>query len=285
MEISAKDVMDLRKATGMGMMECKKALLEAEGDYDGAVELLRKRGLKAAEKKADRATSEGLIGLAHASDGSRGTMLLVLCETEPVKNTPMFQEFVALATKLADEKAPKDLDALLALPWPGPDGGTVDTALKSLIGKIGENMRVSSYRRLGAKQGVVGAYVHHDKKTGAMVALEGAKGPEIAEFAKQLCMHIVFSKPSALDRSEIAPAEVESELAFLRQQVADDETMKGKPAQAIEGIVQGRLSKNFFGGRVLTEQPWFSDNSKRVADHLKTHGVKVTGFAFFQPGA
>ena len=285
MEISAKDVMALRKASGMGMMECKKALEEAGGDFEKAFEILRKRGLKAAEKKADRATAEGLVGHAMSADGHTGTMLLVLCETEPVKNTAMFQDFVATATQLAADKAPADLDALLALPWPGDDGDTVDAALKSLIGKIGENMRVSGYKRLAVTDGVVGVYVHHDKKTGAIVALEGKSSDELADFAKQLCMHIVFSKPTAADRSEIDPAEVERELAFLREQAADDESLKGKPEKAVEGIIQGRLSKNFFGSRVLTEQPWFSDNSKRVADHLKAHGVKVTGFALFAPGA
>lgn len=285
MEISAKDVMALRKASGMGMMECKKALEEAGGDFEKAFEILRKRGLKAAEKKADRATAEGLVGHAMSADGHTGTMLLVLCETEPVKNTAMFQDFVATATKLAAEKAPADLDALLALPWPGDDGDTVDAALKSLIGKIGENMRVSGYKRLAVSDGVVGAYVHHDKKTGAIVALEGKSSADLADFAKQLCMHIVFSKPTALDRDEIPEADVQRELEFLRQQAQEDESLKGKPEKAVEGIIQGRLSKNFFGSRVLTEQPWFSDNSKRVADHLKAHGVQVKGFAFFQPGA
>jgi len=285
MEISAKDVMALRKASGMGMMECKKALEEAGGDFEKAFEILRKRGLKAAEKKADRATAEGLVGHALSADGHAGTMLLVLCETEPVKNTAMFQDFVATATKLAAEKAPADLDALLALAWPGDDGDTVDAALKSLIGKIGENMRVSGYKRLAVSEGVVGAYVHHDKKSGAMVALEGKSGDDVADFAKQLCMHIVFSKPTALDRDEIPEADVQRELEFLRQQAQEDESLKGKPEKAVEGIIQGRLSKNFFGSRVLTEQPWFSDNSKRVADHLKAHGVQVKGFAFFQPGA
>lgn len=211
MEISAKDVMALRKASGMGMMECKKALEEAGGDFEKAFEILRKRGLKAAEKKADRATAEGLVGHAMSADGHTGTMLLVLCETEPVKNTAMFQDFVATATQLAADKAPADLDALLALPWPGDDGDTVDAALKSLIGKIGENMRVSGYKRLAVTDGVVGAYVHHDKKTGAIVALEGKSSDELADFAKQLCMHIVFSKPTALDRDEIPADDVQRE--------------------------------------------------------------------------
>ncbi len=283
-EISAKDVMALRKASGMGMMECKKALEEAGGDFEKAFEILRKRGLKAAEKKADRATSEGLIGHAIAANGRSGLMLLALCETEPVKNTPLFQDFVAKVTELAVASAPRDLDALLALEWTGEGGDTVDAALKNLIGRIGENMRIHRYERFEVDQGLVGAYVHHDRKTGALVALEGKAGDGASDFAKQVCMHIVFSKPTVLDRADIPAEEVQRELNFLVEQAKEDPSLAGKPAQAIEGIVQGRLSKSFFGTRVLPEQPWFSDNSKRVADHLKEKGLKATGFALFQPG-
>lgn len=281
MEIGAKDVMELRRVTGMPMMDVKKALEEAEGDREKAVELLRKRGLKAAEKKADRATGEGLLGFELSADGKVGTMLQVLCETEPVKNTPLFQSFVQRVTKLAVEQRPSDVEALLALPWPEPGADTVDLALKSLVGQIGENMRINAYTRFEAANGRVGAYAHHDRKTGALVALKGADAPGLADFAKQLCMHIVFSKPTALRREDIAADAVERELAFLRSQAAEDVALAGKPAQAVEGIVQGRLSKNFFGGCVLPEQPWFSDPSKRVADHLKAHGVEVVAFALF----
>ena len=283
MDISAKDVMKLRSATGMGMMACKKALLEAEGNFDNAVDLLRKKGLKAAEKKADRATGEGLIGHIMSDDASTGTMVLVLCETEPVKNTPIFQELVQGITQVADTAAPADTDGLLAAPWPGEDASTVDEAVKRMIGQIGENMRVHAYSRFAQSEGIVGAYVHHDKKTGAMVSVKGSG--ELKDFAKKLCMHIVFSKPTVMRREDIDAAEVDRELAFLREQIADDASMKGKPEAALEGIVQGRLSKNFFGARALLEQPWFDDNSTRVSAKAKEAGCEIEAFALFQPSA
>ena len=282
-DIPAKLVMDLRKSTGMPMMKCKSALEAADGDFEKAVDILRKEGMKTAEKKAGRATGEGLIGLKLADDHRSGVMVLVVCETEPVKNTPMFVDFVDQVTSTAAAQTPADLDALKALPWEG-EADTVADALKALIGKIGENMNVAGYRHFSVEEGVVGAYVHHDKKTASMVALEG--GADLDDFAKDLCMHVVFSKPQVLSRDQIDATEVAKEEAFLRTQIAEDPAMKGKPEQALAGILKGRLEKNFFGTRVLTEQPWFRPDkgNKKVADLLKEHGTKIADFVLFQPG-
>ena len=281
-DIPAKLVMELRRATGMPMMKCKQALAESEGDFEKAVDILRKEGMKAAEKKAGRATGEGLIGLALSDDGRKGTMVQVVCETEPVKNTPMFIEFVEKVTALAAEHKPANLDALNGLSY---GEGTVADALKALIAKIGENMKVAGYRHYEVDEGVIGAYVHHDKKTGSMVALKGAG--DLGEFAKDLCMHVVFSKPQVLSREQLDPAEAEKEEAFLREQIAEDPKMAGKPEQAIEGILKGRLEKNFFGARVLREQPWYrpDEGNKKVADLLKENGADLEDFVLFQPGA
>jgi len=285
MEISAKQVMELRQASGMPMMQCKKALIESNGDFELAMDSLRKLGLKTAEKRSGRATSEGLLAVRVADDGKTGTMVLVQCESEPVKNTPKFIEFVDQLADLAHSHGIGDRDTLLAQAWEGEEGGTAEEVLRSLVGLIGENMQVGKVVRFAVDgDGVVGAYIHNDKKQGALVAL-GGSGQNLADTAKELCQHIVFAKPSVLSRDEISADEIEKELQFLRDQVAEDPKMKGKPEQAVEGIVQGRLNKNFFAPRVLSEQGWYREDSKKVSAVMDERGAAVQAFAHFQPGA
>lgn len=283
MDISAKQVMELRQATGMPMMQCKKALIAAEGDFEVAMDSLRKQGLKTAEKRAGRATGEGLLAFRISEDGKTGTMVQVLCETEPVKSTPKFVEFVEKLADLAAASATDSLEALGELDW--GDGETAASTLKSLVGLIGENMQLGGVAHFTIDgDGCIGAYIHNDKKQGAMSAVIGA-GDDIAATAKELCQHIVFAKPKVLNRDQIPADEVSKELEFLRTQVAEDESMKGKPEQAIEGIVQGRLTKNFYGERVLTEQGWYRENSKKVVKVLEERGAAIQDFKLFAPGA
>ncbi|MDJ0523231.1 MAG: translation elongation factor Ts [Planctomycetota bacterium] len=283
MDISAKQVMELRQATGMPMMQCKKALIEADGDFEQAMDALRKQGLKTAEKRAGRATGEGLLAFRISDDGKTGTMVQVLCETEPVKNTPKFIEFVEKLADLAAAAGVNDAEGLGALDW--GDGETAASTLKNLVGLIGENMQLGGVAHFQIDgDGSIGAYVHNDKKQGALSAVQGA-GDDVASTAKELCQHIVFAKPKFLSRDQIPQEEVDKELAFLRDQVADDESMKGKPEQAVEGIIQGRLNKNFFGERVLSEQGWYRENAKKVKKVLEERGASVQDFKLFAPGA
>jgi elongation factor Ts len=280
MEISAKQVMELRQATGMPMMQCKKALVEAEGDFEKAMESLRKQGLKTAEKRAGRKTGDGLLAVRIAPDGKTGTMVQVLCETEPVKNTPKFIEFVEKLADLAAERGVGDLGALREIDF--GNGETADSTLRSLVGLIGENMQIEAVARFSVEgKGIVGSYIHNDKKQGALAALTGT---DEAETAKEVCQHIVFAKPTGLGRDDIPADEVEREIEFLREQVADDPAMANKPEQAIEGIVKGRLDKNFFGERVLLEQAWYRENSKKVVSVLEERGASVQAFKYFAPG-
>lgn len=284
MEINAQDVMKLRQATGMPMMKCKKALQEAEGDFERAIDILRKEGMKTADKKAGRATSEGLIRSRLSSDGKSGTMVFVRCESEPVKNTPLFREFVEAVTDLAARNKIGGADALLSAAWPGPEGKTVDEALKALVGRIGENMQLGGVAHFAISgTGTVGAYVHLDEKQGALVALEG-KG-DLSEAAKEVCQHIVFAKPTALSRDEVPAEQVERELSFLREQAATDPALAGKPPQAVDGIVRGRLEKNFFGERVLSEQGWYKEPKKKVSAILEEKGARLRAYALFTPAS
>jgi elongation factor Ts len=283
MEIDPKLVVDLRARTGLGMMACKKALAAEAGDIERAFDRLRREGLKRAEGKAGRATGEGRVVARGSADGRRGTMLEVDCESEPVSHTPLFREFVDRLLAFVDDRAPADLDALLAAPFEG--GETVQQALQGLIAKIGENMRIRGFRRYAVKgDGVVGHYVHHGEKKGAIVSLEGPGDRKaLADLAKEVSMHVVFARPTALSRDEI-PAEARTrELDILRDQLKQDPKMAKKPESVLAGILEGKL-RTFYEQSVLPEQPWFRDGAKRVSDMLAAERATVKAFGLFEVG-
>lgn len=284
MTISAKQVMDLRAQTGLPMMKCKQALESASGDYEKAIDVLRKEGLKAADAKAARATSEGLIRGHVAADGSKGALVSVFCETEPVSNTAEFKSFVDGLLAHVEKHSPADVATLLAQKWQA--GGTVEEALKGLIAKIGENMKVAGVARYVAASGEhVAQYVHYNGKAAAMVLLTVKQAtPALKETAKELCQHVVFAKPAALSRDEIAKDVIAKELEIYRGQVEQDPKMKGKPPQVVEKIVAGKL-ESFYKERVLPEQVWYKpEPAANVAQVLGAQGAQVKRFAAFQVG-
>jgi elongation factor Ts len=279
MDISAKQVMQLRQATGLGMMDCKKALIEVEGDFEKAQEVLRKKLGKKAESKVGREAKEGRSEVRLDDDGKAGTLLIVTCESEPVKGTDMFKSFVTRVADLAQTSGVKTIDELLATAWEGDEGDTVEEARKIVSGTLGENMQVKLARLAVDGDGTIGTYIHHDGKIAAMVALAGEG--DLSGAAKDLCMHITFARPTTKSRDDISKEEIEKELVFLREQVSEDPKMQGKPEAAVEGIVQGRLAKNFFGERVLLEQPWFRDAKSTVTKELEAAGAELIDFALF----
>lgn len=285
MDFSAKDVMKLRQMTGAGMMDCKKALIETGGDMEAAADMIRKSlGAKAA-KKAGRATGEGLVRERYSDDRKKGTMVIVLCETEPVTKTEDFITFVDKAADVAFATGAGTVEELEQQAWDDGESATVGEALKALIGRIGENMKLGHVATFEVDgDGIVGGYVHFNHKTGALVSLTGDAATN--EHAKDLCQHIVFAKPIAKTREEISEDEIAKETAFLKEQLAEDPKMAGKPEQAIAGILKGRLDKNFFGERVLLEQGWYRDGGKtKVQDHLNEWNADLSAFALFQIGA
>jgi len=287
MSISAKQVMDLRKATDMPMMKCKKALEAEGGDFEKAIERLRKEGMKVAEARADRNTAEGLVRVTIADDRKSGSVVAVACETEPVAKTPRVVEFVdRLAVQVAD-KSPADVDVLLTQPWIDDEGRTVDEVLRDLVGVIRENIKVQAVANLGIdNSGLVGSYVHYTNKDAAVVALEAdSVTEELSELAKQLCMHIVFAKPTALTRDEISADIVAKETEIARAQIEQDPKMANKPAQVIDKIVEGKIGA-YYKQSVLGEQDWVVDPSKKctVADLLEQHGATLKAFDRVQVG-
>ena len=259
--ISASLVKELRDATGAGMMECKRALQETDGDLDAARTLLRERGMALAGKRAGRTTSEGLVGYHQSAE--RVTMVAVGCETEPVSNNDEFQEFAKKVLDLVDEEGPEALAQL-------------EQERVELVGKLGENIVVTGAERYDAV-GIgetLGAYVHPPaNKLGVVVKLAGGS----PELARQLAMHISFGRPEWLAKEDVPADVVEAE----KQILLNSDELEGKPEQAKEKIVEGMLAKRFYAaqpGGTLTEQPWIHDSAKTVGQALAEAEARVLAF-------
>jgi elongation factor Ts len=262
------------------MMKCKEALEAEGGDQQKAIDRLRKEGLKTAESKASRATGEGLVRARVSADGRSGALVSVLCETEPVSRTPMFGDLVDRLLAQVERDGPADVADLLRRKWIDDPAHTVDEALRGVIAKTGENMKISAVHRFHlAGPGVVANYVHHNSKVGVLVAVDAKQAtPALAETARQLCMHIAFSKPVATTRAEVPADAVERERGVVREQVAQDPKIKGKPAQVVDKIVEGKLDA-FYRERVLLEQLWFQDATKNVTTMLREAGGTLSHWA------
>lgn len=282
MTISSKQVMDLRAATGMPMMKCKKALEVEGGDFEKAVDRLRKEGLKAADVRAHKGTSQGTIRVHLSEAKDRGLLLALACETEPVSHTPLFTAFADRLLAQVARTAPADAEVLLAQPWIDDPAHTVEEELAALKARIGENMRIQEVARLDVEgSGIVACYIHHTGKDAALVALSAPRPTgDLDLFARNLCMHIVFAKPIALTRDEI-PEEVRAkEREIARAQVEQDPKMARKPAGVIEKVVEGKLQA-FYKQTVLGEQEWVVDPGaagQSVADLLRGHGASAQAF-------
>ncbi|SDB45031.1 translation elongation factor Ts [Belnapia rosea] len=280
-EITAAMVRDLRDKTGAGMMDCKKALVEANGDMEAAIDWLRKKGLSAAAKKSGRVAAEGLVGVASAPNVA--AMVEVNAETDFVARNEQFQNFVAEVAGLALSVG-EDVEALKAATYPGTRH-SVTEELTRLIATIGENMTIRRARRLEVSQGAVATYTHNAirpglGKIGVLVALEGASEIDALEgLGRQIGMHVAATRPEALDVSVVDPAALEREKAVLSEQAR----ASGKPEAIIEKMVEGRIRK-YYEEVVLLEQVWVHDGESRVKAIVQKAGGKLTGFARFQLG-
>ncbi|AKR47631.1 MULTISPECIES: translation elongation factor Ts [Acetobacter] len=278
--ITAALVKDLREKTGAGMMDCKKALNEANGDIEAAIDWLRTKGLAAAAKKSGRVAAEGLVGVASADKVA--AMVEVNAETDFVARNESFQNFVESVAKVA-LKVGEDLEAIKAATL--ETGRTVADELTHLVATIGENMTLRRARVFTVPSGVVATYVHGALrpglgKIGVLAAVEAPTADEaIEQLGRQVGMHVAATRPSALDVSSLDPAEVERERAVLIEQ----SRASGKPEAIIEKMVEGRIRK-FYEEVVLLEQVWVHDGETRVKDVLKKAGVKLVGFDRFQLG-
>lgn len=242
MAITAKQVNELRKATGAGMMDCKKALVEADGDMDKAVEILRKKGQKVSAKRSDRDANEGSI-FAYG-DSNAAALIELNCETDFVARNEDFQGLGANLAKAVFEQNPADLEGLLGMNF---EGESVNSTLTNAMGKIGEKITVSKYLREEG-EGVV-TYIHTGGRVGVIVAFDGVGGIEIEEVGKDVAMQIAAMNPVAIDKDGVDPKIVENELKIGREQALE----QGKPEKIIDKIAQGKLNK-FFKDNTLLNQ-------------------------------
>jgi elongation factor Ts len=287
-EITAATVKELRERTGAGMMDCKKALNEVNGDMEAAIDWLRTKGLAAAAKKAGRTAAEGLVGVAVS--GTRGAVVEVNSETDFVAKNEQFQEFVRAVSQLA-LSANANVEGLLAATYPG--GGTVEEKLTSNIATIGEHQSLRRSAVLQVGDGVVVPYVHNAAaaglgKIGVLIALEstGDKA-QLEALGKQLAMHIAAANPLAMTGEEIDPAIVAREAAIAREKQADK--IVGKPPEVVEKIIRGPVDK-FIRENALMSQLFVMDNKTKIEDVVKaaakTAGapVELKAYVRFQLG-
>ena len=261
-EISAALVKELRESTGAGMMDCKRALQETNGDMEAAIVLLREKGMAQAAKRAGRETTEGKVGYRLAEDGKKGTMVAIGCETEPVSNN---DEFLAWAKKVLEAVEANGIEATAEL----------EAERTELSAKLGENIVVAGAARFEAVDGgLVAAYAHPPaNKLGVLLQLRGGD----ADLGRKLAMHIAASNPRWIGRDDVPSDEVASE----REIYANSDEVQSKPEQAREKIVDGMLNKRFFGANVLVNQEWIHDSSKTVGQALAELGAEVLEFQRF----
>ncbi len=279
-EITVELIKTLRDKTNAGMMDCKSALKEADGDLEAAETILRKKGIADADKKADRAAKEGVCSARILDGGKTGILVEVNCETDFVAKNENFRTFVdEILDHITSSPSVASLPELLAQSYGAGASETLETFIKAKVGQLGENMglgRFAKYEISG--EGLVGSYIHMAGRVGVLAEItcgkaETATSKELADFAKDLCMHIAAAHPICVRRDEVPTDKVEAERDIFRDQ------MKGKPAEIIEKIIDGKLGK-FYSINCLLDQPFIKDGDKTIQvllDELsKASGDTVT---------
>ena len=285
MNFTAQDVKELREKTGCGMMDCKKALSETNGDMEKAIDFLREKGLATAAKKSGRIASEGIVKAYLTDDKKIGVLVEVNSETDFVAKNDEFQSFVEAVAKIVADNNPADVDALKALPY-GAEG-TVGDALTALIAKIGENMNL---RRFARYDGVVEAYVHGGGRIGVLVQFklgdESKKDDEAFKaYAKDIAMQVAAANPQYVKQDEVPADVVEKEKEILTAQAINE----GKPANIAEKMVLGRIAK-FYKEICIVEQPFIKDPDKSVTAYTKEVAaqlgtdIEILAFTRFEKG-
>ena len=287
MAITAKDVQALREKTGVGMMDCKKALMASDGDMDKAIDFLREKGLAAATKKAGRIAAEGVV-LAY-NDDKVGVLVEVNAETDFVAKNDVFKAFVLDVAKTIAAENPADVDALLNVKLAGSDR-TVQENLQDKVLAIGENMKI---RRFVRHEGVVSSYIHMGGSVGVMVFFDvddaTAANDAFKVMGKDVAMQIAAMEPQYLCDADIPAEVIDHEKSILLQQMQEDEKMKNKPAKVLENIVKGKIAK-FCKEVCLLDQPFVKDGDLTVAKYIEKTAkeigadIKATGFVRYAKG-
>ena len=274
MAFTAKDVMALREKTGAGVMDCKKALTDADGDMSKAADLLRERGIAKAEKKASRIAAEGFV--ACYTEGKVGVLVELNCESDFVAKNPQFSEIAVEVSKVIIKNNPADVEALLACETEA--NGTVEEYLKGKIAIIGEKIAVRRFEKY-VSEGFLESYIHLGGKLGVMLDMAGEATEEAKAVAHDVTLQIAFTKPAYLTKEEVSAETLEKEKAVLKQQAINE----GKPEAIAEKMVLGRIKK-FYEENCLVEQAFIKDDSKKIAELLKSGNTAINKFVFFVMG-
>jgi elongation factor Ts len=269
MAITAQEVNKLRQITGAGMMDCKKALTEADGDIDKAIDILRKKGQKVSASRSDRETTEGAVFIKTNSDDTEAALIALTCETDFVAKNEDFQAVGAQIAEIAFTQRPNTIEDLLQLKF---DDLTVGEKIIDMVGKIGEKIEVGTYERLKGEKVV--PYVHSNNKLGVIVALKNVQG-DATEAGKNIAMQIAAMRPVAVNKDEVDQATIDRELEIGREQARAE----GKPDQIIDKIAQGKLNK-FFKDSTLLNQDYVKDSGMTVEKYLDSVNKGLTVSAF-----
>ena len=271
---TAKDVKDLREKTGCGMMDCKKALTESNGDMEKAIEFLREKGLAAATKKAGRIAAEGIVTTYVNDDATVGSIIEVNSETDFVAKNADFQAFVANLAKIVAEANPADVETFMTMKY--DDAMTVEAALQDKILTIGENMKI---RRFARYEGKVASYVHGGGRIGVLELIEG----DDTAAAKEVAMHIAAINPLYMSQASVPAEDVEKEKNIIIAQIKEDPKNASKPDAIIEKMVGGKINK-FFEQNCLLEQEFCVNPDFKVEKYLESKGVKLVEYVRFEKG-
>ena len=275
-QISASDVNKLRQQTGAGMMDCKKALTEANGDFEAAIDYLRKKGAKVAASRQDRESNEGVVIAKTTADGKRGIVVEVNCETDFVAKNADFIAFANSVADLAIEKNPASVEELTSLEL---NGSKLSDLILDQTGKIGEKIGVSKFETVSGEKVI--AYIHGNYRLGVLVALS-ADGAGVEEAGKDVAMQIAAMNPVAIDKGDVDARTIERELEIAKEQIRAE----GKPEEMVEKIAAGKLNK-FYKESTLLNQEFVKDSSKSISQFLDSvsKGLTVTAFKRVQLGA
>lgn len=273
MAFTAKDVMALREKTGAGVMDCKKALTDADGDMAKATDILRERGIAKAEKKAARIAAEGIV--ACYIEGNTGVLVELNCESDFVAKNPQFTDIANEVAKVIIKENPENVDALLACAY---EGATVEEYLKGKIAVIGEKIAVRRFVKY-TTDGFLASYIHLGGKLGVMLDMAGEATDAAKEVAHDVTLQVAFTKPAYLTKDEVSAETLEKEKTVLKQQAINE----GKPEAIAEKMVMGRIKK-FYEENCLLEQAFIKDDSKKVCDLIKAGNTAINRYAFFVMG-
>ena len=273
--ITASMVKDLREKTGAGMMDCKKALTETDGDMEKAIEYLREKGIAKAAKKSSRVAAEGLVLAYVAEDKKVGAVVEVNSETDFVAKNEEFKSFVESIAKQVAINNPKDVEALLEEESIDEAGKKVSDVLVEKVAKIGENLTIRRFVRFETTDGIIEKYIHGDGKIAVLVNMKNAD----TELAKDICMQIAAARPEFLDEKSVPAERLEKEMEILKAQAMNE----GKPEAIAEKIVQGRVGK-FYSEICLLDQEFVKNPEMKVSDLLKSKNAEVVEFARIEKG-